>query len=66
MAEKRFDFEDVARFHGLKCPGLAFGFRVSQLALQELVVDRSEDEQLHTDVLWSTAMLTVLAMAADL
>ncbi len=38
-------FEDVARFHGHICPGLALGYRVSQLVLRELG-PRSEDEEL--------------------
>ncbi len=46
MAEPVLGFEEVARFHGHQCPGLAFGYRVSLLALNELVVDRSEDEEL--------------------
>jgi formylmethanofuran dehydrogenase subunit E len=38
-------FQDVVSFHGHACPGLAFGFRTAQAALQELG-DRSEDEEL--------------------
>ena len=37
-------FADVVKFHGHACPGLAFGFRVSQTALAE--TSRSEDEEL--------------------
>jgi len=40
------DFAEVVRFHGHACPGLAFGFRVSLLALQELGLERSADEGL--------------------
>src|SRR3990172_4604312 len=36
---------DVADFHGHVCPGLALGFRVSKLALNELG-GRSKDEEL--------------------
>lgn len=38
-------FEDVIDFHGHSCPGLAFGYRVSQRALKELR-SRSEDEEI--------------------
>lgn len=38
-------FKDVVAFHGHACPGLAFGFRVSQAALLNLG-DRSMDEEL--------------------
>ena len=40
------DFNEVVGFHGHACPGLAFGYRVSQAALEELVVGRSLDEEL--------------------
>ncbi len=32
-------FEEVVRFHGHTCPGLAFGYRVSLAALEEMAVD---------------------------
>ncbi len=38
-------FEDVIRFHGHACPGLALGYRVSALVLREFG-PRSEDEEL--------------------
>ncbi|NOZ25951.1 MAG: formylmethanofuran dehydrogenase, partial [Nitrospirae bacterium] len=38
-------FEDAVRFHGHVCPGLALGYRVSDLVLRELG-PRSEDEEL--------------------
>ncbi len=38
-------FEDVVRFHGHICPGLALGYRVSELVLREFGL-RSEDEEL--------------------
>jgi len=40
------DFEEVVKFHGHACPGLAFGFRVTQFALRELEIDRSGDEEM--------------------
>ncbi len=38
-------FEEAVHFHGHVCPGLAFGFRVAQAAL-EVLGDRSRDEEL--------------------
>ncbi len=38
-------FEEVVRFHGHACPGLAFGFRAAQAALERLG-ERSRDEEL--------------------
>ena len=40
------EFADVVLFHGHACPGLAFGFRVTQFALRELEIERSGDEEL--------------------
>ncbi len=37
-------FAETVKFHGHACPGLAFGFRVSQVALAE--ISRSRDEEL--------------------
>jgi formylmethanofuran dehydrogenase subunit E len=39
-------YEDVVRFHGHSCPGLAFGYRAAQLAVRELDLGRSRDEEL--------------------
>jgi formylmethanofuran dehydrogenase subunit E len=39
-------FTDVVRFHGHRCPGLALGYRASEIALHELGATRSEDEEL--------------------
>lgn len=39
-------FDEVVRFHGHRCPGLATGYRVSELALRELATSRSGDEEL--------------------
>jgi len=38
-------FEDIVEFHGHSCPGLAIGYRVSTLALNELG-ERASDEEL--------------------
>lgn len=38
-------FEEVVQFHGHVCPGLAFGFRVAQAALDAMGA-RSRDEEL--------------------
>ena len=38
-------FDDVVRFHGHACPGLALGYRVSMLALRQ-AGRRPEDEEL--------------------
>jgi len=39
-------FEEVSRFHGHVCPGLAMGYRVSEVALVRLAADRAGDEEL--------------------
>jgi formylmethanofuran dehydrogenase subunit E len=45
MAIKNFD--DVVKFHGHSCPGLALGYRVSLVALRELgLKDISHDEEI--------------------
>src|SRR5210317_567836 len=46
MDEQEMEFQEVVKFHGHACPGLAFGFRVTKLALRELGIDRSSDEEL--------------------
>lgn len=38
-------FHEIVDFHGHACPGLAFGYRISQLALKELG-EKAEDEEL--------------------
>ena len=40
------DFEEVIRFHGHVCGGLAIGYRAAQAAIAELGVERAEDEEL--------------------
>ena len=42
--------EDVVRFHGHCCPGLALGFRVATLALERLRGSRADDEELVRDI----------------
>ena len=39
------NFDDVVKFHGHACPGLALGFRAAELALKEFG-DRAGDEEL--------------------
>ena len=39
------NFEDTVHFHGHRCPGLAMGYRVANLALKELGL-RAKDEEL--------------------
>ena len=39
------NFEDTVQFHGHRCPGLAMGYRVANLALKELGL-RAKDEEL--------------------
>jgi len=40
------DFEEIARFHGHVCPGLAIGYRAAKIAAATLHSERSEDEEL--------------------
>ena len=46
MEDQEKEFQEVVGFHGHACPGLAFGYRATMLALRELDVDRSGDEEL--------------------
>ena len=46
MALSAAPFEEVVRFHGHACPGLALGYRVAAAAMRELKAGRPEDEQL--------------------
>ena len=39
-------YDDIIRFHGHSCPGLAIGYRLSQAAMNALAVTRSDDEEL--------------------
>ncbi len=40
------NFEDVVKFHGHSCPGLALGYRVALAALEELNIEHAQDEEL--------------------
>jgi formylmethanofuran dehydrogenase subunit E len=40
------NYEDVVRFHGHRCPGLAMGYRMSRAALEDLGAVHSGDEEL--------------------
>ncbi len=39
-------YEEIIRFHGHDCPGLAIGFRMAEAAVRELSAVRAEDEEL--------------------
>ena len=39
-------YEEIIRFHGHDCPGLAIGYRMANAAIDELRSIRSEDEEL--------------------
>lgn len=39
-------YDEVVRFHGHSCPGLAVGYRMTLAALDALGVERAEDEEL--------------------
>jgi len=39
-------YQEVVRFHGHSCPGLAMGYRMTQAALRVLGEQRSADEEL--------------------
>ncbi|SJZ30833.1 FmdE family protein [Selenihalanaerobacter shriftii] len=40
------ELNEAINFHGHLCPGLVIGFKAGQIALSELNVNRSEDEEL--------------------
>jgi formylmethanofuran dehydrogenase subunit E len=40
------NYDEVAGFHGHKCPGLAIGYRMALAAMKALGVSRSDDEEL--------------------
>lgn len=43
----KFSYDEVVKFHGHSCPGLAIGYRVSLAALERLGFERrAEDEEL--------------------
>ena len=39
-------YEEIIKFHGHRCPGLAIGYRMSQAAMDALTSLRAEDEEL--------------------
>jgi formylmethanofuran dehydrogenase subunit E len=39
-------YDDIIKFHGHSCPGLAIGFRLAQAAMSALGAARSDDEEL--------------------
>jgi len=39
-------FEEIVRFHGHRCPGLAIGYRMTQAALRALDAERAADEEI--------------------
>ena len=39
-------YDEVVRFHGHTCPGLALGFRVAGAAVEALDIGRASDEEL--------------------
>ena len=45
-AEPNVGLDEVVRFHGHLCPGLAIGFRAAKLGLERLGSGRAEDEEL--------------------
>ncbi len=46
MSREMNDWEKVLDFHGHSCPGVATGYRVAKIALEELQAIRAEDEEL--------------------
>lgn len=44
--DNKTSWEKTVEFHGHECPGLAIGFRATELALEALGCDRSIDEEL--------------------
>lgn len=46
ICENKTNWEKAVEFHGHECPGLAMGFRATELALGALGCDRSVDEEL--------------------
>ncbi|WP_342677615.1 FmdE family protein [Methanofollis sp. UBA420] len=39
-------FEEAVRFHGHRCPGLAFGYRAAEIAMEKIGAVRAPDEEL--------------------
>ena len=40
------DYQEIVKFHGHECPGLAMGYRMAKAAMEELNSLRSEDEEI--------------------
>ena len=40
------EFEEVIRFHGHSCPGIAIGYRMAKAAMNRLLEERSKDEEI--------------------
>ena len=40
------EFEEVVRFHGHSCPGVAMGYRMAKAAMERLSEARAEDEEI--------------------
>ncbi len=40
------EYNDIIKFHGHECPGLAMGYRMARAALKALKAARSEDEEI--------------------
>lgn len=39
-------FEEAVRFHGHRCPGIAFGYRAAEIAMEKVGAVRAPDEEL--------------------
>ncbi len=46
MLENDRDLRETVRFHGHLCPGLAIGYRASKACIEQLGVERAEDEEI--------------------
>jgi formylmethanofuran dehydrogenase subunit E len=61
-------WEICAEFHGHKCPGLAFGYRAAEIAMNVLDIGRSEDEEIvgrsETDACGVDAVQCMLSCTA--
>ncbi len=42
----KIEFQEVVKFHGHSCPGLAMGYRMTLAALEYLGIKRARDEEL--------------------
>ena len=40
------EFDEISKFHGHKCPGLAMGYRMTQAAMKRLAESSAVDEEL--------------------